>query len=135
MGMLDEVFQRKAVFVSDGELAYIRYWSDSGELWVFGGAIGNRQEIMRAVGREAADLESGFTWHDAAIVSEAIRESWPTDDSLLCLCQCAACRQRRDRDAEVAAMKEAELPRAAPVPLKAVPLWRLFFEWLLWGGK
>lgn len=136
MSALDDVLLQRCIYVSDNTVAFVRYRSATNEKWVFGGPVNMRQETLREVGREAANLESGFTWQDAEVVTSVIRECWPEAwNQVSCECQCLACRQRRDRDAEVQAMREAELPRPVPMPVKSNSLLGLFFEWLLWGGK
>ena len=99
-----------ALFVSDFSTCYVRYWDERGELWVFGGEPSQKLEAMRAVGREAADLESSFSWDDAATVNECIRRYWP-DVEPTQICNCKACRERREVKAEVAVIEKIEVRR------------------------
>jgi hypothetical protein len=68
-------------------------------------------------------------FHDAAELVAMIREKWP--EACGSACQCHACCERRDRDAEMRTL--SDLPRPVPKPVKPVSLWSLFFEWLVWG--
>ena len=49
-----------------GEEQYIFFFDDS-----------NRTETLRMLGRYAANPELSFTWYDAAVLSERIREALP----------------------------------------------------------
>ena len=90
------------VFWMDGDKPRVCCETASGEKYVFRG--GSKYEVHRAIGYEAQNLESGFTWHDAAATNEVVRQCWPdTNYKLSEVCQCHACRERRDRDAEMKA--------------------------------
>jgi hypothetical protein len=53
-----------------GEEQYIFLFDDS-----------NRTETLRMLGRYAANPELSFTWFDAAVLSEKIRDAFPADGS------------------------------------------------------
>ena len=53
-----------------GEEQYIFLFDDS-----------NRTETLRTLGRYAANPELSFTWFDAAVLSEKIRQAFPVDGS------------------------------------------------------
>lgn len=132
MTHLSKLLKRRAVVIFEGDLWAVRYYARNGDLWVWAGRGVDKFEVMRQVGREAADLQSSFTWSDAAIVTMRVREDWPEmyeEYKPSSVCECHACRERRDRDAEAA----AQLPRPEPSSPKPTTLSKLFFEWLLWG--
>ena len=41
-----------------------------------------RAEALRMLGRYASDPELSFTWYDAAVLSQKVRQSGPVDKSL-----------------------------------------------------
>ena len=43
----------------------------------------NRDETLRQLARFAADPEIEFSWYDAAMLSQKIREAVPTDEDFL----------------------------------------------------
>jgi hypothetical protein len=53
-----------------GEEQYLFLFDDS-----------NRTETLRTLGRYAANPELSFTWFDAAVLSEKIRQAFPADGS------------------------------------------------------
>jgi hypothetical protein len=53
-----------------GEEQYIFLFDDS-----------NRTETLRMLGRYAANPELSFSWYDAAVLSERIRQAFPADSS------------------------------------------------------
>jgi hypothetical protein len=102
-----------ALFVSDAGKCYVRYWDGIGEQWVFGGDPSMKLATMREVGKEAANLESSFSWDDAATVNECIRRYWPE------VCNCHACQQRE----KLAQVQETfEKVKLSPI--------EKFFQWL-----
>ena len=98
MDVLAKVTQNPLI-VTTNKLAYVRYHDNRGETWVFCGRADQRQDVLRAIGREAADLLTSFDWDDAAVVCECVRELWPEP-----VCNCYACRLRRELDAEAKAV-------------------------------
>lgn len=69
-----------------GEEKYIFLFDDS-----------RRSETLRMLGRFAADPELSFTWYDAAVLGQKVRQSIPTSD-----------------DATIEAMSAAIVPSNAP---------------------
>ena len=47
------------------------------EQYIFMFDEANRTETLRILGRYAADLELSFTWYDAAVLSQKVREMLP----------------------------------------------------------
>lgn len=96
------MFQGHVVFWFDGNKPRVSCTTAAGETFVW--RDGSRFQVLRAVGIEAADLESGFTWLDADATNAVVRNCWPESDYHTSeVCQCHACRERRDRDAEMKA--------------------------------
>lgn len=89
------------VFWMDGNKPRVCCETASGEKYVFRG--GSKYEVHRAIGYEAQNLESGFTWLDADATNAVVRNCWPEGIHNGEVCQCHACRERRDRDAEMKA--------------------------------
>ncbi len=64
----------------DGEVNVVALMrGDEQYLFVFDPT--SRTELLRLLGRFAADPELSFTWYDAAILSQKIREMMPADGS------------------------------------------------------
>ena len=90
------------VFWFDGDKPRVCCETASGEKYVWRG--GSKYEVHRAIGYEAQNLESGFTWLDADATNAVVRNCWPESDYHTSeVCQCHACRERRDRDTEMKA--------------------------------
>jgi hypothetical protein len=51
------------------------------EQYVFFFDDSNRTEMLRMLGRYAANPELSFSWYDAAVLSEKIRQALPADGS------------------------------------------------------
>lgn len=75
------------------------------------GKVEQRFEALRVAGRDAADLEHPMTFNDAGKLNEVIRRDWGLRYQNVETCDCHACRERRDRDAEM-----RELARQAQQP-------------------
>lgn len=58
---------------------YLTAYEAHGHVWVYTGTADRRHEVMQAVGREAADHDSPFNWHDAVAVHSLIRQEWPAE--------------------------------------------------------
>lgn len=69
-----------------GEEKYVFLFDDS-----------QRAETLRMLGRFAADPELSFSWYDAAVLGQKVRQTIPTSDS-----------------ATIEAMSEAIAPASAP---------------------
>ena len=50
------------------------------ERWFWVADLDGQRELLREIGREAADLSSNFTWHQAALLTEVVRRDWPKLD-------------------------------------------------------
>ncbi len=48
------------------------------ERYIFLFDDGNRSEALRTLGRYASNKELSFTWYDAAVLSQKIRQTSPT---------------------------------------------------------
>jgi hypothetical protein len=46
----------------------------NGHVFIFRWTEATRQELLRDLGRQAADLANPFTWCNAAVVSKKVRE-------------------------------------------------------------
>jgi len=53
MDVLTKVVQNPLIVTTNDKLAYVRYHDSRGETWVFCGRADQRQEVLRAIGREA----------------------------------------------------------------------------------
>jgi hypothetical protein len=53
-----------AIALVKGTERYVYCWDDNG-----------KQDALRALGRHASNPELSFTWHDAAIISQRIRQT------------------------------------------------------------
>lgn len=100
------MFQGHVVFWFDGNNPRVACHTAAGETFVW--RNGSRFEVLRAIGNEAANLESGFTWNDADATNQVVRSCWPEGVHNSEVCQCHACRERRDRDTEM----QSELAKA-----------------------
>jgi hypothetical protein len=87
-----------------------------------------RLEALRVSGRHASNPEYPMSYGDAAKLNEIIRRDWGTRYRNVRTCECHACRERRDRDAEM--IELCKSPPSSPKPAKVVGL---FFEWFFWG--
>jgi hypothetical protein len=50
------------------------YARDDGEVFMFFFLLTKRMELLRHLGRMASDYHSPFTWYDAAVMSQRVRE-------------------------------------------------------------
>jgi len=48
---------------------------DNGERYFFMYSDANKQNMLQALGRCASDVELSFSWHDAAVLSQKMREA------------------------------------------------------------
>lgn len=77
--------------LSNAEIGAVVYRRD-GQIWIFAGRWERKQELLREPGIAAADLDSPFTWDDAAVVTAAIRAIWPDVTGFDVACNCPACQ-------------------------------------------
>lgn len=105
-----EVCGRQVVFMSDGTTACVRY-KRYGHTYNFGGPIERKLEVIRSLSLHAIDTDDPFTWWDALIVRDAINDYWPEIIERPVkeeVCQCHACRCRREADSEAEAVRESK---------------------------
>jgi hypothetical protein len=57
------------------ELVYVYRYAANGHLFVFKWTKSNWREMLRELGRQAADLGHPLTWFDAALLSRKIRKA------------------------------------------------------------
>ena len=65
------------------------------------GKVEQRMEALRVCGRDAANPDHPMRFVDACRLNEIIRQDWGTRYRNVRTCECHACRERRDRDAEM----------------------------------
>jgi len=100
----------------------------NGHMHIVIGSTEDRLEALRVCGRDAANPDHPMRFVDACKLNEIIRRDWGVRYRNVRTCECHACRERRDRDAEM-----VELCKSPPSSVKPAKLVGLFFEWLFWG--